>query len=38
MSRAYSPESNERVGILVCGANADLNTLVPRVDDRDAAC
>ena len=36
MSRAYSPERNERVGVLICGANADLNTLVSRGDGRRA--
>ena len=30
------PSLNERVGVLVCGANADLNTFVPHERGRDA--
>jgi threonine dehydratase len=30
MSGAYQPERNERVGVLVCGSNADLKTFAPR--------
>jgi threonine dehydratase len=32
MSGAYQPERNERVGVLVCGSNADLRTFAPRED------
>ena len=35
-SGAYRPERQERVGVLVCGANADLKTFVPREGGRDA--
>ena len=32
MSGVYQPERNERVGVLVCGSNADLRTFAPRED------
>jgi threonine dehydratase len=36
-SRAYRPERDERVGILVCGANADLRALAGAPTGRDGA-
>jgi threonine dehydratase len=36
LSRAYRPEPDERVGVLVCGANADLTALAPIQVRRDA--
>ena len=36
-SGAYRPERDERVGVLVCGANADLTTLGHAQAGRDAA-
>jgi threonine dehydratase len=35
-SRAYRPEPDERVGVLVCGSNADLTALAPAQVRRDA--
>jgi threonine dehydratase len=32
MSGVYQPDRNERVGVLVCGSNADLKTFAPRED------
>lgn len=29
ISNVYQPQSGERVGVLVCGANADLSTFIP---------
>ena len=36
-SGAYRPERDERVGVLVCGANADLAALAHARAGRDAA-
>jgi threonine dehydratase len=36
-SGAYPPERNERVGVLVCGSNADLATFLAGENRRDAA-
>jgi threonine dehydratase len=36
-SGAYRPEPGERVGVLVCGANADLKAFAPTGLDRGAA-
>jgi threonine dehydratase len=35
-SGAYQPEPNERVGVLICGSNADLKTFLPGDDGRGA--
>ena len=33
LSGAYRPSPGERIGVLVCGGNVDLSTLVTSPDD-----